>query len=599
MAHRSFYSFWSLPSLLLVSMAGCGGSHSSPDRQEGSSGQTAVGGGTMTEPQGGATSHSGGSSSEASGGSANTGGSVASGGSVAGTGGAAGNGGGMGTGGTTPATGGSGAGAGGVETASGGSQVGAAGVEAATGGRSPGSGGRSSSSGGRSSASGGSSVGTGGVSVGGSSDVGTGGAGTGGSGGAGGTPEEAPVCTLPDASEFEPNPRIGGGGSDYDESDHFLLFGSDSSAKVFPFMEAAHQCFVEDWCWRSPGLSVKSDDGPYYKFNIYAIAGLSAGGYMQYDAAAGISYIQVLAGNEASPSVTVHEFGHALTLTEYGWVDQTNTGYWWESVANFVADTFITSPICEPARSEFAVASGASLIELGTTIGNAQWAICMNQNYYQAWPFLTYLTNNPDNYPGLGLMTLPNLFRNHKGNNETPLHVLERLASPVTVQTILGRYWARMAYLDIEHPQAQQAFFSARGRLNFKNLSSVGAGSYQVLDTRRPQYGGANIIPLDVTGDGAVSIAVTNLGNGRSESNFTATLSIRAGSGSVRYVDLPGGTGSATIGADEEASLVVVNTPDTLYMYDPSKIGTSETSDPAGVGLDYQVQITGAAPTDV
>jgi hypothetical protein len=507
-------------------------------------------------------------------------------------GGVVGSGGGVGTGGATAATGGSGAGTGGAEVGTGGSQIGAAGVEAATGGRSPGSGGTSPGSGGR-------SVGTGGVSVGGSSDVGTGGAGTGGSGGTGGTPEQTPVCTVPAASEFEPNPRIGGGGSDYDESDHFLLFGSNSSAKVFPFMEAAHQCFVEDWCWRSPGLSVKSDDGPYYKFNIYAIAGLSAGGYMQYDAAAGISYIEVLAGQEAVPAVTVHEFGHALTLTEYGWVDQTNTGYWWESVANFVADTFITSPICEPARSQFGVASGASLIELNTTIGNAQWAICMNQNYYQAWPFLTYLTNNPDNYPGLGLMTLPNLFRNHKRNNETPLHVLERLASPVTVQTILGRYWARMAYLDIEHPQAQQAFFSARNRLNFHNLSSVGGESYRVLETRRPQYGGANIIPLEVTGDGTVSIAVTNLGNGLSESNFTATLSIRAGSGGVRYVDLPSGAGSATIGADEEASLVVVNTPDTLYMYDPSKIGTSETSDPASVGLDYEVQITGATPTDV
>jgi hypothetical protein len=55
-----------------------------------------------------------------------------------------------------------------------------------------------------------------------------------------------------------------------------------------------------------------------------------------------------------------------------------------------------------------------------------------------------------------------NLFRNHAGNNETPLHALERLAAPVTVQTILGRYWARMAYLDIEHPIAQQEFMGAR-----------------------------------------------------------------------------------------------------------------------------------------
>jgi hypothetical protein len=596
-ARRGFYPFFTVPSLVLAGTIGCGGSHSSPDRREGSSGQTAVSGASATGPQGGTTSHTGGSTTEGSGGSVDTGGTfVASGGSGAGSGGAVvASGGAVGSGGATPATGGTGTG--GVEVATGGGQVGGAGVEAGSGGRSPGTGGRGSGRGGG-------GVGTGGTAAGGTSnagtgglEAGTGGAGTGGSNGSGGT-TAAPSCTLPAPSEFEPNPRIGGGGSDYDESDHFLLFNSNNSAKVFPFMEAAHQCFVQDWCWRSPGLSDKSDDGPYYKLNIYVIADLSAGGYMKYDAAAGLSYLQVLAGQEGIASVTVHEFGHALTLTEHGWVDQTNTGYWWESVANFVADTFITSPICESARSEFAVASGASLIELDTTIGNAQWAICMNQNYYQAWPFFTYLTNNPDHYPGLGLMTLPNLFRNHRGNNETPLHVLERLASPVTVQTILGRYWARMAYLDIEHPKAQQAFLGARNRLNFKNLSSVGAGSYQVLESRRPQYGGANIIPLEVTGEGTVSIAVTNLGNGLSESNFTATLAVRADSGTVRYVDLPSGSGSATIGTDEEASLVVVNTPDELYMYDPSKIGTSETSDPASVGLDYEVAISGATPAE-
>jgi hypothetical protein len=222
----------------------------------------------------------------------------------------------------------------------------------------------------------------------------------------------------------------------------------------------------------------------------------------------------------------------------------------------------------------------------------------MNQNYYQNWPFLTYLTNNPDNYSGLGRMVLPEMFRNHLGNNETPLHVLERLASPVTVQTILGRYWARMAYLDIEHPQAQDAFFGDRNRLNFDNLTSVGTDTYEPVAGREPKYGGANIIPLDVTGNGAVSIQVTNLGNGLSESNLTATLSILSGDGSVRYVDLPGGSGQATVGAGEEASLVVVNTPDTLYMYDPSEIGADPSNDPANTGLNYQVQITGAVPTN-
>jgi hypothetical protein len=420
----------------------------------------------------------------------------------------------------------------------------------------------------------------------------------GASGTAGATGQDNPVCEVADPAKFQANTNIGHGGTNYKESSHFLLFGSSNPDPVLKFMEAAQKCFVEDWCWRSPSLSITSNDGKYTKFNIYTLSNMNAGGLMQYDQSAGLAFIEVLAGQENNPSVTVHEFGHALTLAAKGWVDQGNTGFWWESVANFVADTYLTSPLCDSARKVFGLAAGNTIIELDRTIGNAQWAICMNQNYYQAWPFFTYLTNNPDNYAGLGRMTLPNLFKNHKGNNETPLHVLARLSSPVTVQTILGRYWARMAYLDIGHPKAQQAFLSARSRLNFKNLALSTDQTYKPIAGREPQYGGANIIPLKVSGNGEICVKATNLGNGQADSNLTATLSIRSSAGAVRYVDLPNGSGQATVTSTEEVSLVVVNTPNSLYMYDPSKIGTAATAEPASVGLKYQVQITGAAPAN-
>src|SRR5690606_24947350 len=128
---------------------------------------------------------------------------------------------------------------------------------------------------------------------------------------------------------------------------------------------------------------------------------------------------------------------------------------------------YLTSKHCENARNAHGVAAGRTIINLGRVISQSNLMIVSTQNYYEAWPFLTYLTSNPDGYPGLGKMAVLNLFRNHPRNNETPLHVLERVAAPVRAQTILGRYWARMAYLDIGHPQAQQAFLSSRGSLNF------------------------------------------------------------------------------------------------------------------------------------
>ncbi len=429
----------------------------------------------------------------------------------------------------------------------------------------------------------GASAGTGGVASGGTSGSG---------GGTGGTPE--PVCDVQDPGEYELNLDVGGGGQNYETSAHFAVFNAQDPETVLNFMEAAHQCFVRDWCWRSTGLSHRSDDGPHYKLNIYGMQ-IDAGGYMGYDYGAGLAFLQVLPNLVGVPEVTVHEFGHAMTLSEYGWVDQTNTGLWWESIANFVAESFLTSRHCADAREEFGIEEGDSIIDINRTIGTSYWAICNKDNNYEAWPFFTYLTENPDGYPGLGKMVVPELFRNHKGNNETPLHVLERLSAPVSVQTILGRYWARMAYVDIGSPAAQDKFFKGRNGLDYDSLSSVGQNAFEVKSDRRPRYGGANIIPLTVTG-GTVSISVTNLGNGIDDSNFTATLAVLGANRTVRYVDLPGGTGETAVQSGEEVSLVVVNTPDSLYTYNPADFGGAATSDPANTGLNYRVVITGATP---
>jgi hypothetical protein len=402
---------------------------------------------------------------------------------------------------------------------------------------------------------------------------------------------ETPICDpLPAASSFKSN-NVGGGGTVASESDHFRVFGGGNAEQGVKLLEATHQCFVEDWCWRSPGLSITNSSGTYNKFNLYTLASLgNAAGVQQYDATEGLAYLQVVTGSVGDPRVVVHEFGHALTLSASangGWVNQTRTGAWWEAVANFVADTFLTSTYCEAARSKHGIAAGNTIIDVNKVVGNSNMMILSDQNYYEAWPFFTYLTNNPDGFSGLGRMVLPNLIKSHKRNNETPLHVLERLAAPVAVQRILGRYWARMAYVDIGHPKAQAAFMSRKASLNQANLDAAGSGTWKVKAARQPQYGGASIIPLK--GTGQATIQIMNLGNGRSESDFTATLAIRTTSGgAVRYVDLPDGMGQATIVSGEEASLVVVNTPKMLYQYDAFNAGAPETT-----GLNYQVQITG------
>jgi hypothetical protein len=405
-----------------------------------------------------------------------------------------------------------------------------------------------------------------------------------------------PMCMSKAPAEFMLNTSIGNGGSSHKDSAHFALYNSSDSDTILNFMESAHQCFIMDWCFRTPGLSVKSDDsGPYYKTNIFSDAASNAGGLTYWDMNAQLSYIHVLAAQASDPRTTVHEYGHAITMSEYNWIDQKRTGYWWETIANWVAYTYLSSPYCEDARDKFNVKGITTINDqmhtLQTIYGQSYSVICNDQNYYQAWPFFTFLTNNPDNYPGLGKNAVQDLMRKYmKGSNETPLHTLDRIAAPVKAQTIIGRYWARMAYFDIGMPVGQKDFLAMRGSLNFAGNLDGSGDMYTVKSARKPQYMGANITPLKVSG-GDVSVMVKNLGNGQMDSNFTATLSIHAADGSTRYVDLPGGAGSATIATGEEVSLVVVNTPDTLIQFDPQYIGS-----PENIGLNYSVQITGATP---
>ena len=403
-----------------------------------------------------------------------------------------------------------------------------------------------------------------------------------------------PVCNTMEPDNFEANASVGGGGSQFKDSAHFRIYGASDaqSDPALKFLESAYDCFVSTLCWRTSGLSIKgADTGPYYKMNFYTVAGLgSAAGQMFSDEATGLAYEKVVASYLTDAKVSVHEYGHALNYAAKTWVDQTATGAWWETVANFVADTFMTSPLCEKSRKDGGQAEGKTIIELAKVIGDSFQVIVDGSqgsgNYYQAWPFLTYITNNPDSWAGLGPATLGTMLLSHKGNNETPLHVLERVAMPTKVQKIVGRYWARMAYLDIGHKQAQALFMSSRGSLNYANLDSSGSGSYKVKAARAPRYMGSNIIPLK--GSGPISVKVTASGG------FTATLAVRASSGTVRYVDLAGGAGDATLASGEEATLVVANTPDALLQYDGFKLS----GDPANKGLDYSVTLTGATPAN-
>ncbi|RYO78573.1 hypothetical protein DL766_001715 [Monosporascus sp. MC13-8B] len=407
------------------------------------------------------------------------------------------------------------------------------------------------------------------------------------------------VAAAAPPATFSANPNIGPGGNNFKDSAHFRVYGAPPAGTAdaaLNMLEAAYSCFVDTLGWRSTGLSFNddADDGPWTKVNLYSVESLpGAAGVMHSDFKTGMSWLEVQHRYTSVPGVTVHEYGHGLTYHERTWVDQARTGAWWETVANWVADTHKTSELCADARSRFGQPTGATEINLHKVIGDSFQVLvdgtAGSGNYYEAWPFLAYLTANPDEFEGLGRDTVRELFRQYQRNsNETPLHTLDRLlaASSATAQQVVGRYWARMAYVDIGHPTAQQVFLQQRGNINYANLDPQGSDTWRVKSTRRPRYMGANIVPLRTSGSSTtVNVRVNANGGGA----FTATLAVRdTRSGATRYVDLPNGSGSTTVAGGEEVSLVVANTP-ALIQYDPFKLGSD-----VQTGLDYTVTISGA-----
>ncbi|KAJ4303263.1 hypothetical protein N0V90_002156 [Kalmusia sp. IMI 367209] len=359
-----------------------------------------------------------------------------------------------------------------------------------------------------------------------------------------GTPVQA--AAAPPAT-FTANPNIGTGGSTYTDSAHFRVYGATgtTATNALNMLEAAYSCFVDTLGWRSSGLSYNdaSDAGPYTKVNVYSVTSLSnAAGVMHSDYNTGMSWLEVV--------------NTYLTVPRSYW----NTGAWWETVANWVADTYKTSPLCATARSKYGQSTSATEINLSTIIGNSYLVLVDGAaNYYEQWPFLS------------------------KNSNETPLHTFARLSKSATIQQVVGRYWARMAFADIGHPTAQSVFLAQRNSLNYANLDTQSSGVYKVKSARQPRYMGANIIPLKKSGTVTVTAKITTSGT------YTATLSVRnTSTGATRYIDFASGSASTSVSSSEEAMVVVANTP-ALIQYDPFNIPSTVSK-----GLDYTLTLTGA-----
>ena len=199
-----------------------------------------------------------------------------------------------------------------------------------------------------------------------------------------------------------------GSGYNYYESEHFQFIWGNSgdSAKVTnEFLQGNAQnlenvwnVYMNDLGMEPPSQSTNLSlrDGKQYKTNIY-ISGTGLSGmeddwaYMSYDSG-GYAYMFCCVDSMQydPPSwVLPHEFGHVMTAHQLGWNSNKYSYAWWEALGNWYREQYLYSNYSTDETGH-----GTDFFE--TYMMNLCFTFPSGRDYYAAWPFLQYLTENPE-----------------------------------------------------------------------------------------------------------------------------------------------------------------------------------------------------------
>ena len=370
-------------------------------------------------------------------------------------------------------------------------------------------------------------------------------------------------------------------GYNYYESEHFqFIWGNSGDAskctdsfikKNAENMEVYWNLYVNDMGMLPPTESVNERlrDGKQYKTNIY-ISGTGLEGmaddwaYMSYDSG-GFAYLFccVDAMRADPPSMVLpHEFGHVMTAHQLGWNSNKYSYAWWEALANWFREMYLYSDY-------YTVAENYTTDFFETYLKNLHFTFPFGRDYYAAWPFLQYLTENPDGLEGYGQNFVATMLQQGQVD-EYPLNMIDRLA-PADLKDTLGHFAKHMAGFDFEHGDLYRTRMNelcAQGSWNWQQiytmLEPVAAQEnvYKVPTERAPQAAGMNIVPLEVTGS---TISVTL--NGMTDitgADWRACIVQQTPDGKCTYSDLFSDGDTVTVNAVSGASayLSVIATPD-------------------------------------
>lgn len=308
----------------------------------------------------------------------------------------------------------------------------------------------------------------------------------------------------------------------------------------------------------------------YYKTNIYiAETGLSKvesdWAYMSVDSQ-DFGYIVMMPGamRVDEPSwVVPHEYSHVVTYHMGGNVPEG----WYEAVANWFRDQYLGSTYYRYGNNVY----GPTSDFFQPFILNSDYYFPHLKNWYDAWPILLYVYENPDNLDGLGHDLMLDVLSDTTSDS-TMLDRLERL-SGIPQEEILGLYSRRMATMDFSRQSHYLNYLndclrSSENYNKFYTTLTNSNGWLTVASDRAPMQGGYNVVPLSV--DLSAKQVVVNFQGTSTESNADYRVSIvsKTADNTTRYSTMwSNGTNTLNLQGDETAVyLVVCATPSDMKL---------------------------------
>ena len=404
----------------------------------------------------------------------------------------------------------------------------------------------------------------------------------------------------------------------YYESEHFQFIwgnGTDSSRVTQEFLEGNAKNFEAIWnvymndlknTPPSQSVNLSLRDGKNYKTNIY-ISGTGLENmsddwaYMSYDNS-GFAYMFCCVDSMQynPPSwVLPHEFGHVMTAHQLGWNDNKYSYAWWESLGNWYREQYLYSDYSTDETGH-----GTDFFE--TYLKNLSFTFPCGRDYYAAWPFLQYLTENPENLDGYGQDFVKKMLQEGQVD-EYPFEQVDRLANADFKDT-LGYFSAHMAGLDFKNGSSYRARLDelcTQGDWNWQQIYTMlqpvsgKTDTYAVPTERAPQFAGMNIIPLSPT-ENSVSVTLNGLSDVKG-ADWRACIVEQLADGSCSYSNLfkSGETAEKTLTGSGNVFLAVIAVPDldTVQKYGLPEIGNdnslfSEVNVPFSSKTQYPYTVT-------